>query len=80
MFQNQTDTQKACKYTYVDCSSDIAYYHYLDYTLYMYISLVVVENLWDKSSHSNILSFSESVHPLVPQKKSLHDLLLGKSF
>ena len=33
-------------------------------------SLVVVENLWDNSPHSNIFSFSESVHPLVSQKKS----------
>ena len=33
------------------------------------ISLVEVENLWDKSPHSNILSFSESVNPQVPQKK-----------
>ena len=34
-------------------------------------SLVVVENLWDKSPHINIFSFSESVglHPLVPHKK-----------
>ena len=30
------------------------------------ISLVVVENLWDKSPHINI--FSESVHPQVSQK------------
>ena len=43
-------------------------------------SLVVVENLWDKSPHSNIFSFSESVHPLVSQKKSLNELLLGKIF
>ena len=47
---------------------------------YKTISLVVVENLWDKSPHSNIFSFSESVHPLVPQKKSLNELLLGKKF
>ena len=33
------------------------------------ISMVVVENLWDKSPYSNISSFSESVHPQVPQKK-----------
>ena len=33
--------------------------------------LVVVENLWDKSPHRNIFSFSESVHPQsVPEKKS----------
>ena len=36
--------------------------------------------LWDKSPHSNIFSFSESEHPQVSQKKSLHELLLGKSF
>ena len=43
-------------------------------------SLVVVENLRDKSPRSNIFSFSESVHPLVSQKKSLNELLLGKFF
>ena len=32
-------------------------------------SLVVVENLWDESPHSNISSFSESVHPQVPPEK-----------
>ena len=38
------------------------------------------EYLWDKTPHSNIFSFSEPVNPQVPQKKNLHDLLLGKSF
>ena len=36
--------------------------------------------LLDKSPHSNIFSFSESVLPLVSQKKSLNELLLGKIF
>ena len=40
-------------------------------------SLVVVEHLLEKSPHSNIFGFCESVHPQVPQKKSLHELLLG---
>ena len=43
-------------------------------------SLVVVENLWEKSTHSNIFSFSESVHPQEPQKKSLNEMFLGKFF
>ena len=48
---------------------------------YIFInSLVVVENLWDKSPRSNIFSFSKSVYPLVSQKKSLNELLLGKIF
>ena len=41
-------------------------------------SLVVVENLWDKSTQSHIFSLSESVPPQVPKKKSLHELLLAK--
>ena len=47
------------------------------------ISLVVVEILWDKSPQINIFSFFESVHSTTPSgapEKSLHELLLGKTF
>ena len=57
-----------CKYCRLLCS------------LQLTNNLVVVENFWDKSPHSNIFSLSESVHPLVHQKKSLHELLFGKIF
>ena len=46
-----------CKYCRLLCS------------LQLTNNLVVVEKFWDKSPHSNIFSLSESVHPLVPQKK-----------
>ena len=35
-------------------------------------SLAVVENLRGKCKGEFILSFSESVHPIVPQKKNPH--------
>ena len=35
-------------------------------------SLAVVENLRGKCKEEFILSFSESVHPIVPQKKNPH--------
>ena len=43
-------------------------------------SLAVVENLWGKSKGEFALSFSESVHPIVPQKKNPHWLGLGNFF
>ena len=46
----------------------------------MRCSLVVVENLWGKSKGEFVLCFSESVHPIVPQKKNPHELGLGNFF
>ena len=43
-------------------------------------SLAVVENLWGKSKGEFVYSFSESVHPIVPQKKNPHELGLGNFF
>jgi len=43
-------------------------------------SLAVVENLWEKSKGEFVYSFSESVHPIVPQKKNSHELGLGNYF
>ena len=39
------------------------------YYSHSYTSLAVVENLQGKSKGEFVLSFSESVHPIVPQKK-----------
>ena len=39
---------------------------------YIVTSLAVVENLRGKCKEEFILSFSESVHPIVPQKKNPH--------
>ena len=43
-------------------------------------SLAVVENLWEKSKGEFVYSFSESVHPIMPQKKNPHELGLGNFF
>ena len=44
------------------------------------LSLAVVENLRGKSKGEFVYSFSESVHPIVPQKKNPHELGLGNFF
>ena len=46
------------------------FFHY-PHNLDFISSLVVVENVWDKSPHSNIFSFSDSVHPQVHKKKKV---------
>ena len=43
-------------------------------------NLAVVENLRGKSKGEFVYSFSESVHPIVPQKKNPHELGLGNFF
>jgi len=47
---------------------------------FVVFSLAVVENLWEKSKGEFVYSFSESVHPIVPQKKNPHELGLGNYF
>ena len=50
------------------------------FTLTTPFSLAVVENLRGKCKGEFVLSFSESVHPTVPQKKNPHWLGLGNFF
>ena len=48
--------------------------------LHIPVSLAVVENLREKNKGEFVYSFSESVHPIVPQKKNPHELALGNFF
>ena len=65
-------------YIYIYMQACSAYANYL-YSLVIF-SLAVVENLREKSKGEFAYSFSESVHPIVPQKKNPHELGLGNFF
>ena len=53
---------------------------FLYFNMHLMYSLAVVENLRGKCKGEFVLSFSESVHPIVPQKKIPIDWAWGIFF